>query len=266
MTFRGVLLDLQGVLYHEGEGVAGAIEAVGQLRGRGLAIRFLTNTTTRPRREIVHRLVAMGFEVEPDQVFTPALAAARLLRQGACRRLHLAAPPGLAEDLEGFDLVEEAPQAVVMGDLHKGFTWERLDGIFRMLHEGACLVALHRNRFCRRGDALALDLGPFVAALEYATAKEALVVGKPARAFFRSALDDMDVQPGEAVMVGDDIEADIGGALSAGLKALQVKTGKYSPRDEDHPEIRPTDRLPSIAALPEWLSERGEAEDRGALQ
>lgn len=126
-----------------------------------------------------------------------------------------------------------------------------------MVHAGARLVALHRNRFCRRGAHLALDLGPFVAALEYAAGTEALVVGKPSELFFSAAVADMGLAPETVVMVGDDIESDIGGALGVGLRAVQVKTGKYSPRDDAHPHVQPTNRVASIADLPRWLTEVG---------
>ncbi len=255
MMVRGLLLDLEGVLYQEGEVIPGALEAIRSVAERGLTLRFLTNTTIRPRGEIVARMQAMGFDVEPAQVFTPALAAGHVLAREGVRRLHLAAPPALAEDFAAFELVDEEPEAVVMGDLHTGFTWERLDGLFRMLLDGARLVALHRNRFCRRGAHLALDLGPFVAALEYAASTEALVVGKPSEPFFSSAVEDMGLDRSDVVMVGDDIEADIGGALAAGLKAVQVQTGKYSPRDDDHPRVHASGRVPSIADLPRWLAE-----------
>jgi HAD superfamily hydrolase (TIGR01458 family) len=167
--------------------------------------------------------------------------------------IHLAAVPSLAEDFTDFQLVDESPDAVVMGDLHKDFTWERLDSLFRMVHGGAQLVALHKNRYCRRDIELSLDLGPFVAALEYATNTQALVVGKPSKPFFFSAVADMGLTTNEVVMVGDDLEADIGGALDAGFKAVQVKTGKYSAHDDDHTEVRPTARIASIADLPAWL-------------
>lgn len=257
MTVQGLLLDLEGVLYQEGKSVAGAVEAIRTVAESGLSLRFLTNTTTLPRRGIVVRLRAMGFDVAPAQVFTPALAAAHMLSRAGAQRLHLAAPPELAEDFSGFELVADEADAVVIGDLHTEFTWQRLDGLFRMVLSGAQLVALHRNRFCRRGGQLSLDLGPFVAALEYAAGTEAMVVGKPSANFFSSAVADMALTPGDVVMVGDDIEADIGGALAAGLRAVQVETGKYSPRDDTHPEVHPTARLPSIADLPRWLNEAG---------
>jgi HAD superfamily hydrolase (TIGR01458 family) len=183
-------------------------------------------------------------------VFTPSAAACRLLEQEGIRRLHLAAPAALCEDFKVFELVEAEPEAVVMGDLHEGFTWRRLNQLFQMLRSGARLVALHRNRYCRRESGISLDLGPFVAALEYAADIRADVVGKPARAFFDLALDDLGLDQDEVVMVGDDIEADIGGAQNAGLRAIQVETGKYTPRDREHPTLRPDLVIRSAAALP----------------
>jgi HAD superfamily hydrolase (TIGR01458 family) len=247
---RGLLLDLEGVLYESGHTIAGAADAVRELADAGLRIRYLTNTTTRSRRAIVERLRSMGIFIDPQHLFTPSAAACRLIERDGIRRLHLAAPSALCEDFAVFELVEADPEAVVMGDLHKGFTWHRLNQLFQMLRSGARLVALHRNRYCRRESGISLDLGPFVAALEYAADIRAEVVGKPARAFFDLALDDLGLDADEVVMVGDDIEADIGGAQNAGLRAIQVETGKYTPRDREHPTVRPDLIIHSAAALP----------------
>lgn len=257
MAIRGVLLDLEGVLYQDGLAIPGAPEAVAALDAQGLALRFLTNTTTRPRRAIVERMQALGFTVELEQVFTPARAARALLEREGLKRLHLAAAPSLAEDFTGFDIVadpRDPAEAIVLGDLHTGFTWDYLDDLFRLTLNGARLVALHKNRYCRRGADIALDLGPFVAALEYAADARALIVGKPAEAFFLGAVDDMGLSAQEVVMVGDDIESDVGGALDAGLKAVQVKTGKYRREDDAHPRITASGRVASIADLPAWIA------------
>ncbi|CAE7546528.1 hdhd2 [Symbiodinium microadriaticum] len=258
MTVRGLLLDLEGVLYQGDTPIPGAVAALEDLRAQGLAVRYLTNTTTRPRRAIAQRLGEMGFAVEADELFTPPAAAARLLSAMSVTRLHLAAETALAEDFAGFDFVAVGDaDALVLGDLYKDFTWDRLNALFQRMAAGVPLIALHKNRVCRREEGIALDLGPFVAALEYAAAAEARVVGKPSPAFFDLALDSLGLAPSEVLMVGDDIEADIGGALAAGLAAVQVKTGKYRPRDADHPSILPTGRIGSIADLAGWLADPG---------
>ena len=70
-----VLLDLDGVLYVEDDPIAGAVEAVAALRGRGLALRFVTNTTSRPRRDILARLERLGMPVPEHELVTPARLA-----------------------------------------------------------------------------------------------------------------------------------------------------------------------------------------------
>jgi len=256
MTIRGLLLDLEGVLYQGAAPIRGAVEAMAALRKRGLAVRYLTNTTTRPRRVIAERLNGMGFAVEPAEVFSPPAAAARLLAGMGVRRIHLAAAPELAEDFPDVELVGEgdAADAVVLGDLYKGFTWDSLNGLFQIMAAGAPLIALHKNRVSKRDEGISLDLGPFVVALEYAADTLAHVVGKPSGDFFALALASLGLPPAEVLMVGDDIEADIGGALSAGLAAVQVRTGKYRPQDDTHPTIRPSGRIESIVDLPAWVS------------
>ena len=258
MALGGLLLDLEGVLYQASEPVEGAVEAVAQCRDMGLNIRFLTNTTTKPKSAVVERLNHLGFDASSEDVFTPASAARSVLEELGAKRIRLAALSALAGDFDSFEIVSDGrADAVVMGDLHRDFTWELLNALLTPLLEGAALIALHKNRRCRREEGLSLDLGPFVAALEYAAETEAVVVGKPARAFFDSALQSMGLSAREVMMVGDDLESDIDGAHAAGLKATQVRTGKYTSRDDDHDQISPDHRIDSISDLPGLLEELG---------
>jgi HAD superfamily hydrolase (TIGR01458 family) len=119
--------------------------------------------------------------------------------------------------------------------------------------DGAELIALQKNRYWLTPDGLSLDVGPYVAALEYATSAEALVVGKPAPAFFASALDAMGVPAERAAMVGDDVESDVGGALAAGLAGILVRTGKYHEDAVQRSGVEPTAVVDSIADVPALL-------------
>jgi HAD superfamily hydrolase (TIGR01458 family) len=229
MRVEGLLVDLDGTLYVGDEPVAGAREAIGRLRTSGLAIRFVTNTTRKPRRMVGEHLLSLGFEVEEAEIFTPARAAARLIGEKSCLPL---VDESLLEDLAGITLTRNYPDHVLVGDLGEGFTYARLNAAFRCLVDGAGLIALQRNRYWRTDDGLALDAGPFVAALEYASGKSATVVGKPEESFFRFALDDLGLSPHEVAMVGDDAEVDVAGAQAAGLKGVLVGTGKWSPEGE----------------------------------
>jgi HAD superfamily hydrolase (TIGR01458 family) len=246
MRVGGLLVDLDGTLYVGDDPIEGAREAVGKLNAGGLKLRYVTNTTRKPRREVAEHLLSLGFEIEEAEIFTPARAAVGLIGDRSCFAL---VDESLLEDLGNVTLTEGHPDYVLVGDLGEGFTYERLNAAFRCLMDGAGLIALQRNRYWRREDGLALDAGPFVAALEYASGKSATVVGKPEGSFFRLALEDLGLGSHAVAMVGDDAEADVAGAQAAGLRGVQVRTGKYRPETEGKPDLV----LDSFAALPEAI-------------
>lgn len=225
---RGAILDLDGVLYVRDRVVPGASEAIGRLRRAGVALRFVTNTTRRPRRAILDSLRDLGFDIADEEVLTPASAVCERLRARG-QSPYLLIHPDLAED---FAAVFRGEDAVVLGDAGDAFRYAALNRAFRLLMEGAPLYALAANRYFQDEDGLTLDVGAFVAALEYASGAKAELFGKPAPAFFQAALDGSGCAAGETVMVGDDVEADVNGALALGIGGMLVRTGKYRPYDE----------------------------------
>ena len=229
---RGVLLDLDGTIYEEDRLIPGAAAAVERLRRAGLAVAFCTNTTRMPRRALGARLAAFGIPAAPGEIVTaPAAAAAWLVAEGI-RRVALYVADATREEFTDLTMDDAAPEAVVLGDLAAGWTFDVLNRAFRQVLAGARLVALQRNRYWKTADGLSLDVGPFVAALEYATNTTATVVGKPSAAFFALAVAALGVPPESVVVVGDDVTTDVLGARAAGLRAVLVRTGKYRSGDE----------------------------------
>ncbi len=247
---RGFLIDLDGVLYVESQPIEGAIEAVNWLRSRDLPFRFLTNTTMRSQRALAEKLTNMGFPAKPQDIFSTCTVAAQWLKKQGIKRVHLMLPEEPQEDFAELEVTDRNPQAVVVGDLGAQFTFETLNKGFRLLKEGTRLIALQKNRFWQTLEGLSMDVGAFVAALEYAAEVEATVVGKPNPAYFQMALQDMALSPDRVAMVGDDIFTDIAGGNAAGLRTILVKTGKYQHDNLEASDIRPDHLLDSIAALP----------------
>jgi HAD superfamily hydrolase (TIGR01458 family) len=226
---RGVLLDLDGVLYVGRQPLPGAVDALGRLRTAALPLAFITNTTRRSRETIRTDLGAMGLMIAPEELFTPARAVRDWIA-GRGLSPYLLIHRGLAEDFAGLE--SEGTDAIVVGDAGEGFTYAALNKAFRLLMNGVPLLALAANRYYRDADGLSLDAGPFVAALEYASGARAHLFGKPAPQFFAAVVGSLGCAPAEAVMIGDDVEADVNGAVAAGLAGILVRTGKYRPEDE----------------------------------
>jgi HAD superfamily hydrolase (TIGR01458 family) len=250
---EGLLLDLSGVLYVQDEAVPGAADALAKLRDGGIPLRLVTNTTMRPRRSILERLQRLGIESEPSELLTPATLAVRRCEEAGYESVSLVVLDELREDLEGLEESEGSADAVIVGDLGKSWDYGVLNRAFRQLMDGAELIALQKNRYWETAEGLSLDAGPFVSALEYATGREAEVVGKPSDSFFDLALSELGVRADRAAMVGDDVEADVGGAMDAGLAGILVRTGKYREDLVRKSGIEPTATVDSIADVPDLL-------------
>ena len=252
-SVEGLLLDLSGVVYVQDEAVPGADEALQRLRSAKIPIRLVTNTTMRPRRSILERLERLGLEADPSELLTPATLAARRCAQAGYESIALVVLDELLEDLEGLERHGDRVDAVVVGDLGESWDYETLNRAFRLLMDGAELIALQRNRYWETAEGLSLDAGPFVAALEYACGRGAEVMGKPSPAFFELALAELGVSADRTAMVGDDVEADVGGAMEAGLAGILVRTGKYREDLVGQSGIEPTATVDSITDVPGLL-------------
>lgn len=253
-AIRGVLLDIDGVLHVSLQPIRGAAETLRWLEQQGYQTCFVTNTTTSSRASLVQKLHAIGLPLPEERVMTAPVATANYIRQHyPGKRCWLLTKGNTADDFSGIELVNDHADIVVIGGAEELLTYEAMNSAFRMLMDGAVLLATHANLYWRTTEGLQLDSGAYVRALEIATGKQAIILGKPDRAFFEQALQSIGVPAHEAVMVGDDIENDIGGAQQAGLRAVLVCTGKHNASSPQLERIKPDAILPSIVDLPGWL-------------
>lgn len=232
---KAVLIDLAGVLHTGDDALPGAVRALDRLRASGLSLRFLTNTTRTPSTILFAKLQRMGFTLAASEIQTAALAARTLVRSRGLRPMWLVHPDIAAEMGEG----DPDPDVVVLGDMGDHLTYPILNQAFRLLMKGLPLMAMARNRYFMEPDGLSLDMGAFVVGLEYSAGITAEITGKPAPAFFNAALAELGIVPAEAVLIGDDLADDIGGAQTAGIPGILVRTGKFRAGDDRHPDIRP---------------------------
>ena len=252
----GILLDVDGVLHVSGHPILGGGRAVSRLREAGHMLRFVTNNTTHSRRALAEEIRSFGVELEDEELQTTPLAAAHAL---AGKRVLALTMPAIVDDLEGIELVGEGADAVLLGGADEGyetnqvFSYYNLARAFAELQDGAELYCLHKNRWWQTSRGAMLDAGVYVAGLEYATEMEATVLGKPSAAYFAAALDALEYDPEQTWMVGDDVEADIGGASAFGLRTILVRTGKFREEALDEATVKPDGVIDSIAALPDWL-------------
>jgi HAD superfamily hydrolase (TIGR01458 family) len=252
---RGFLIDLDGTVLEGQNLVPGVPETLALLRARDVPYRLVTNTTSKPRSAILTKMRNVGLELAPEAILTAPLIGREYLLQRGMNRCYPLLKDSLREDLLGIEFVERSPDAVLVGDLGDQLRYETLNRGFRFLLDPVvAFITLARNRYFRGSDGgLCMDVGATVAALEYAAARTAVLVGKPAREFFLLGCQSLGVAPEETVVVGDDLEADVGGALEAGCGGVLVRTGKFRPDQLEKSGICPDRVLDSLAGLHDLL-------------
>lgn len=273
---RGLVVDLDGVLVTRGALLPGVGQAMAALEASGVPYLVGTNMSIVSRGTLSRDLAGGGLSVPADQIVSALSTAAALARRRypSAPLYVMASPDGLTE-FAGLRLLshDEAAEpgaeaaAVIVGDAGDEFTPRNMQSAFRLLRKGACLVAMHKNRWWLTPAGVTLNSGGYVAALEFATERRALVTGKPSRTFFREAVRRLGeildpgggLDPWKVAMVGDDLWNDIGGAQKAGLRGVFVRSGKHGEAElarlASETGGRPPDAVaPSIVEVVEALS------------
>ncbi len=254
-----ILFDLDGVLYEGDKPIDGAANTINWFNKNNIPHLFLTNTTSKSRLELVTKLAGFGIKAKKEDILTPCVAARQWLQSNNLNNIALFVPETTKEEFSDFNLITEHKDnthnnvdAVVIGDLGELWTFNLMNQVFRLLiyNPEAKLIALGMTRYWQTATGLQLDVGPMIQAFEYATGINAVVTGKPAIEFFQAAIDLLHGQ-NDIVMIGDDIRGDIEASQHAGLKAIQVRSGKFSDSDLEL-GITPDVILDSVADLPKW--------------
>jgi phospholysine phosphohistidine inorganic pyrophosphate phosphatase len=207
---------------------------------------------------LVSRLESYGFTIAAEEIFTATLAGAELARAAGFKSVAPFTPTPALDDLKTLELfggtsgrpAERVPDAILVGDLGEQWTYGLMQEAFEFLMNGAAFIAFSKDRYWLRDGRLALDTGPFVTGLEFASGTQARVAGKPSAEFFRAALQSLgSVRPDSVAMIGDDLWSDVQGAQGAGLQGWLVRTGKFRAAVLKDSGITPDRVLDSVAAL-----------------
>lgn len=252
MSVKAALIDLSGTLHVEDDPTPNAVAALQRLRDSRVSVKFVTNTTKDSKKTLHQRLTKIGFKLEPSEIYSSLSAAASFVTNEKLNPFYL-----LTDDARQ-DFPEEdknrAHDSVVVGLAPNAFNYEHMNKAFSVLLQQKThkLVAVHQGKYYKRSDGLALGPGCFVKGLEYATGSTATLIGKPNPYFFQSALPG-GLSPEQCVMIGDDANDDIAGAMNVGLQGILVKTGKFLPDALEAISTPPTVVVENFAEAVEWI-------------
>ena len=251
---RGILCDIDGTLYFRGKIIPKAVETVSYLQDKGYKVVFLTNTDSRPPHEILKILLNFGFSVKSEDIFTPIIAIKEYISQFPDKKSFFLVSERVKPEFQTFSQVtkDEIPDFVVISDFSDDWRIERLNEAFKYVLKGAKLIGSQGNRYFLDQDGNPkIDTGALVRMVANAAQVKPLILGKPNSDYFKLALEKMDINTNEVIIIGDDIESDIQGAKNAGIKGILVKTGKGQNKFQKnyHSKIVPFLTLSSFSEL-----------------
>jgi 4-nitrophenyl phosphatase len=240
---RLVIFDLDGVIYRGPEPVSGAADLVRELHERGARVRFATNNSMVAREGYVERLAAMGIRSIREEIVTSTSATIEHLQRedGQIEHVMAVGADGMLDELRaaGFAAIAAADAApteyaggplpdtfdAVIAGLDPAFDYHRLAAASAAVRAGARFVATNVDRRYPTAIGFLPGAGAIVSAIAAAADTEPEVIGKPEPAMFEAILSMAGVAAGEAVVIGDNPDADIVAARRARIASVLVLTG-----------------------------------------
>ncbi len=262
MSSQVILCDLVGTVYSSEGVIAGAVEAIADLRRNGHDFRFLTNTDSKSTVNLLTELAQKGLDVEAEELFTPVTAAMALIGSQPGARILAVTTREVSEQLAiGLEVVDDPAASVthvVVGDIRSRLDYELLNSAYRALVDGAEMVALQREPYFLSSGRRQLDTGAVVVALEFASGKKATVVGKPNPLFLSFALRSLDTKVAKDTvwMVGDDRMTDVAAGRAAEVHTVLVRTGKFRNQVDIADAPEPEYVIDSLVNLPALIGQR----------
>ena len=247
------LTDMDGVLVHEEDPIAGATEFIEALKKSGRKFLLLTNNSIFTPRDLRARLLRSGIDVPEDTIWTSALATADFLRdQRPGGSAYVVGEAGLTTALHdiGYVMTDHDPDYVVLGET-RTYSFEAITRAIRLIDSGARFLATNPDVSGPSQQGLLPACGSVAALISTATGRQPYFIGKPNPLMMRSALNRLEAHSETTVMVGDRMDTDIISGLEAGLRTVLVTTGSTRPEQVERYPYRPTRVIDSIADLVE---------------
>lgn len=255
-NIKGILSDIDGTLYFKGKPIKGAINAVDELRKRGIKLLFFTNTDSKTPETIFRNLQELGFTIFKEEIFTPIIALKEFLSKSPNKKLFLVTTEEVKKEFEAFYQIQgsEEPDFVVIGDFRDNWNVNRLNQAFKYVLKGAELLGTQGNNyFLNQEGEPVIDTGSFVQLIANAANVTSRIFGKPSIEFFNQALERINLSNEESLVIGDDIESDIQGAINANIRSILVETGKGQFYPQKNAKIIPNKVLKNFGSILEYV-------------
>jgi 4-nitrophenyl phosphatase len=265
-NIRALIIDMDGVLWHGNQAIAGLTDFFQALRGLNLRFILATNNASHTPQQYVQKLADMGVTVDVEEIMTSAMATALYLAEKmnpAETRVFVVGEDGATQALleQGFTLTglyeingetSRGADVVVCGKDHT-INWDKLATATLNIRAGAKFIGTNGDNTLPTELGLIHGNGAILAALQTATGVSPTIIGKPEPIMYQQAIARLGADLAETIAIGDKLETDILGAVRTGIRSLMVLTGVSTEADLKSSEYQPTWVMQDIRAVTEAL-------------
>jgi 4-nitrophenyl phosphatase len=255
-TVQGFLLDMDGTFYLDDRLLEGALRFIDLLREQKKEYIFLTNNSSKDRRQYAQKISRLGLPLAEESVLTSGEATALYLReQHPGADIFLVGTPSLEDEFRqhGFRLVQKNPQFLVLG-FDTTLTYQKLWALCDFVRAGVPYIATHPDFNCPTEKGFMPDVGAMIAFVNAATGRlPDLVVGKPNRLIVDAAAMKMNLPVSQLAMIGDRLYTDIALGQTSGITTVLVLSGETKLEDLEDSPFRPDYIFQNLAGVADWL-------------
>ncbi|MDD3804082.1 MAG: HAD-IIA family hydrolase [bacterium] len=242
--------DMDGTLYLGEKLIEGADLFVSKLQENNVRRIFLSNNSSKNRKEYLKKLTKMGFKCAAEDIFTSLNATILKLKNEKVRTIYPLGTPSFEEELleNGFEFSKESPDVVLLG-FDKTLTYEKIDNAYQLLKRNVRFVATHPDVTCPTEEGYIPDIGGFIAMFEKLTGRLPEIVGKPNTGMVSEIIKHFSLESSECAMVGDRLYTDMRMAVDASIKSILVLSGETKIDDYEKSDLKVTIVADSVKDL-----------------
>lgn len=248
---KNYLIDMDGVIVRGHAPIAGAAEFIGRLRDGDFEFMVLTNNPLYTPRDLSYRLRVTGLDIEPERIYTSAMATAQFLHlQKPEGTAYVVGESGLTHAIHevGYVITDRNPDYVVLGETH-AYSIDQITAAIRLVAAGSHFIATNPDKSGPSEFGIVPACGAMAALIEQASGRRPLFIGKPNPLMMRLALNHLGVHSENSIMIGDNMETDIIAGVQSGLGTILVLSGITGRQHLKEFPYQPTRIIDSVADL-----------------
>jgi HAD superfamily hydrolase (TIGR01450 family) len=255
MTTRGVVLDLDGTLYHGENLIAGASGAVDRLRQRGLSLCFFSNNPLHDGEAYVDLLQSMGVDARDGEACSSAVVTREYIDQAhAGDNVFVIGSQAVGNDIQKTNAtaVTDPQRAdVLVGSWTDEFGYADMTDALRAAENGVVFLGTDPDVTFPGDDGKPIPgSGAVINAIASVIEKDPdRILGKPSSIAADAALDRVGHDPSECLVVGDRLNTDIALGERAGMETVLVRTGVTDETDLTESDVTPDHIINSVAEI-----------------